>query len=45
MRVSRLGGWISVMSPHSKRERSRSSSVVISLGERSLVRTICFFRS
>ena len=27
MRVSRSGGWMSVISPHSKRERSRSSSV------------------
>jgi hypothetical protein len=26
-RVSRSGGWISVSSPHSKRERSRDSSV------------------
>ena len=27
MRVSRSGGWMSVISPHSNRERSRSSSV------------------
>jgi hypothetical protein len=35
MRVSRSGGWMSVISPHSKRERSRSSSVEISRGGRS----------
>ena len=35
MRVSRSGGWMSVISPHSKRERSRSSSVAISRGGRS----------
>ena len=35
MRVSRSGGWMSVISPHSKRERSRSSSVAISFGGRS----------
>ena len=35
MRVSRSGGWMSVISPHSNRERSRSSSVEISRGGRS----------
>ena len=29
MRVSRSGGWMSVIRPHSKRERSRASSVAI----------------
>ena len=32
IRVSRSGGWMSVISPHSKRERRRSSSVAISFG-------------
>ena len=32
MRVSRSGGWTSVIRPHSKRVRSRSSSVVELLG-------------
>ena len=41
MRVSRSGGWMSVMRPHSKRLRSRSSSVAISRGGRSLDMTIC----
>ena len=31
MRVSRSGGWTSVIRPHSKRDRSRSSSVASSL--------------
>src|ERR1041385_8179969 len=31
MRVSRSGGWMSVISPHSKRLRSRSSSVAMPL--------------
>ena len=35
MRVSRSGGWMSVIRPHSKRERSRSSRVEISRGGRS----------
>ena len=35
MRVSRSGGWMSVISPHSNRERSRASSVAISFGGRS----------
>ena len=35
MRVSRSGGWMSVISPHSKRDRSRSSSVEMSRGGRS----------
>ena len=41
MRVSRSGGWMSVIRPHSNRERSRSSSVEISRGGRSLDMTIC----
>ena len=41
MRVSRSGGWMSVISPHSKRERRRSSSVEISRGGRSDEITIC----
>ena len=35
MRVSRSGGWMSVIRPHSNRERSRSSRVEISRGGRS----------
>ncbi len=35
MRVSRSGGWMSVIRPHSNRERRRSSSVAISFGGRS----------
>ena len=41
MRVSRSGGWMSVMRPHSNRERRRSSSVAISFGGRSDEMTIC----
>ena len=41
MRVSRSGGWMSVISPHSNRERSRSSSVGIARGGRSEEMTIC----
>ena len=41
MRVSRSGGWMSVISPHSNRDRSRSSSVAISFGGRSDEITIC----
>ena len=41
IRVSRSGGWMSVIRPHSKRERSRSSRVEISRGGRSLEITIC----
>ena len=40
IRVSRSGGWTSVISPHSKRERSRSSSVAMSRGGRSEDMTI-----
>ena len=40
-RVSRSGCWMSVSSPHSNRERSRDSSVWISLGGRSLEMTSC----
>ena len=40
MRVSRSGGWMSVISPHSKRERRRASSVAISRGGRSEEMTI-----
>ena len=43
--VSRSGGWMSAMSPHSNRDRNRSSSAGISLGGRSLLRTICFCAS
>jgi hypothetical protein len=43
--ISRSGGWMSAMSPHSNRERSRSSSVGISFGSASEVRTICFCAS
>ena len=41
MRVSRSGGWMSVIRPHSKRLRSRASSVAISRGGRSEEMTIC----
>ena len=41
MRVSRSGGWMSVIRPHSKRDRSRSSSVWMSRGGRSELITIC----
>ena len=41
MRVSRSGAWTSVIRPHSKRVRSRSSSVVSFFGARSEVMTIC----
>jgi hypothetical protein len=41
-RVSRSGGWTSVMRPHSKRVRRRSSSWPICLGGRSEEITICF---
>ncbi len=37
------GGWISPISPHSKRERRRSSSVTSALGGRSDEMMICFF--
>ncbi len=43
IRVSSSGGWTSVISPHSKRFRSRSSSVTSCLGGRSLESTICLF--
>ncbi len=41
MRVSSSGGWMSVISPHSNRLRSRSSSVTSCLGGRSELMTIC----
>jgi hypothetical protein len=41
MRVSSSGGWTSVISPHSNRLRSRSSSVTSCFGARSLEITIC----
>ena len=41
IRVSRSGGWTSVISPHSNRLRSRSSSASSRLGGRSEVSTIC----
>ena len=40
-RVTRSGGWISVMRPDLNRLRSRSSRVGIASGERSEERTIC----
>ena len=43
--VSMSGGWMSAISPHSNRERSRSSSAGISCGGRSLLMTICFCAS
>ena len=43
IRVSMSGGWMSVTSPHSKREARRSSRLGISFGGRSLVTTICLF--
>src|SRR5438445_446642 len=41
IRVSRSGGWMSVIRPHSKRLRSLSSSVAMSRGGRSEDSTIC----
>ena len=41
IRVSSSGGWMSVIKPHSNRERSRSSKVVSCFGGRSLEITIC----
>ncbi len=41
--VSRSGGWMSAISPHSKRLRSRSSSVGMFRGEESEERMICFW--
>ena len=41
IRVSNSGGWISVIKPHSNRERSRSSNVANCFGGRSLEITIC----
>ena len=41
MRVSRSGGWTSVIRPHSNRERIRSSKSGSCLGGRSEVTTIC----
>lgn len=43
IRVSSSGGWTSVVRPHSKRLRSRSSSVTSCLGGRSEESTICLF--
>ena len=43
--VSRSGDWMSAISPHSKRDRSRSSSCGISCGGQSLLMTICFCES
>ena len=43
--ISRSGGWMSAIKPHSNRERSRSSRVGISLGSASEVTTICFWAS
>ena len=41
IRVSSSGGWTSVIRPHSKRLRSRSSRVTSCLGGRSEESTIC----
>ncbi len=43
--ISRSGGWMSAISPHSNRDRSRSSRVGISFGSASEVTTICFWAS
>ena len=43
MRVSKSGGWMSVISPPSKRVRRRSSSVVSCFGGRSEDKMICLF--
>ena len=43
MRVSRSGGCTSVIRPHSKRVRSRSSRVDSCFGGRSELITICLF--
>ena len=43
--VSKSGGCMSVTSPHSKRETSRSSSAWISFGGLSLETTICLWAS
>ena len=43
--VSRSGGWMSAIRPHSNRDRSRSSSAGISCGGQSLLSTICFCAS
>ena len=43
IRVSNSGGWMSVIRPHSKRLRKRSSKVVNCFGGRSLEITICLF--
>ena len=43
IRVSRSGGWTSVIRPHSNRVRSRSSSVESCFGGRSELMTICLF--
>jgi len=41
--VSRSGGWMSAIRPHSKRLRRRSSSVGMLRGEESEERMICFW--
>src|SRR6266850_2473046 len=41
-RVSKSGGWMSAIRPHSKRERRRSSISGMSFGEESLETMICF---
>ena len=43
--VSRSGGWMSAIRPHSKRDRSRSSRDGISRGGQSLLMTSCFWAS
>src|SRR5436309_10527557 len=44
-RVSKSGGWMSAMSPHSNLDRSLSSRVGISFGGRSDEMTICLLIS
>jgi uncharacterized membrane protein YoaK (UPF0700 family) len=41
-RVSKSGGWMSAIRPHSKRERKRSSTSGIFFGAESLEMMICF---
>ena len=43
--VSRSGGWMSAIRPHSNLDRSRSSRAVISCGGASLLMTICLAES
>ena len=43
--VSRSGDWMSAISPHSNRDRRRSSSAWSSPGGQSLLMTICLWAS